>query len=216
MTEHTSWTGTAADLLRVSTTRTSSGASLARNPRALAGHLRRAQTFLRAQGISLQIFPAPFVHRFYPGIQAEGVCPFATGLDTKRLRVASTCVALSLQDPTTPPTIGSPCGIPSALRSGRGPHWLTFIWHWDRFRWEQRRSEALGLQFPADREINREFCSTVAEVYLKTIGNTRVAPQIPYWPKQGILGEALGKYSSFRFKEQGSSNNRRQFARCPF
>ena len=55
MTEHTSWTGTAADLLRVSTTRTSSGASLARNPRALAGHLRRAQTFLRAQGIDVTL-----------------------------------------------------------------------------------------------------------------------------------------------------------------
>ena len=56
MTERTSWTGTAADLLRVSierTTQTGSGAALPRNPRALAGHLRRAQTFLRALGIDV-------------------------------------------------------------------------------------------------------------------------------------------------------------------
>jgi hypothetical protein len=56
MTERTSWTGTAADLLRVSIeriTQTGSGAALPRNPRALAGHLRRAQTFLRALGIDV-------------------------------------------------------------------------------------------------------------------------------------------------------------------
>jgi hypothetical protein len=55
MTERTSWTGTAADLLRVSiehATQTGS-AALPRNPRAFAGHFRRAQTFLRAQGIDV-------------------------------------------------------------------------------------------------------------------------------------------------------------------
>ena len=56
MTERTSWTGTAADLLRVSierTTQTGSSTALPKNPRALAGHLRRAQTFLRALGIDV-------------------------------------------------------------------------------------------------------------------------------------------------------------------
>jgi hypothetical protein len=56
MTERTSWTGTAADLLRVSIERTSQtgdNTGWPKNPRALAGHLRRAQTFLRALGINI-------------------------------------------------------------------------------------------------------------------------------------------------------------------
>ena len=56
MSERSSWTGSAADLLRVSVERSSDripkdGIGWAKNPRALAGHLRRAQTFLRALGI---------------------------------------------------------------------------------------------------------------------------------------------------------------------
>jgi hypothetical protein len=56
MSERGSWTGSAADLLRVSverTRQTSESTGWPKNPRALAGHLRRAQTFLRALGIDI-------------------------------------------------------------------------------------------------------------------------------------------------------------------
>jgi hypothetical protein len=58
MSERSSWTGSAADLLRVSFERSSERISKHRtgwpkNPRALAGHLRRAQTFLRTLGIDI-------------------------------------------------------------------------------------------------------------------------------------------------------------------
>jgi hypothetical protein len=56
MSERGSWTGSAADLLRISVERSSqTGDSTGRikNPRALAGHLRRAQTFLRALGVDI-------------------------------------------------------------------------------------------------------------------------------------------------------------------
>jgi hypothetical protein len=58
MSERSSWTGSAADLLRVSVERSSDriprdGTGWPKNPRALAGHLRRAQTFLRAFGIEI-------------------------------------------------------------------------------------------------------------------------------------------------------------------
>src|SRR5260370_40080677 len=58
MTERSSWTGSAADFLRVSIERSSERISKhstgwPKNPRALAGHLRRAQTFLRALGIDI-------------------------------------------------------------------------------------------------------------------------------------------------------------------
>ena len=56
MTEHSVWTGSAADLLRISAERTSQRGDnfgWPRNPRALAGQLRRAQTFLRARGIEI-------------------------------------------------------------------------------------------------------------------------------------------------------------------
>jgi hypothetical protein len=56
MTERASWSGTAADLLRVSierTRQTGDNTSWPKNPRALAGHLRRAQTSLRALGIDI-------------------------------------------------------------------------------------------------------------------------------------------------------------------
>jgi hypothetical protein len=58
MSERPSWTGSAADLLRVGVERNSDriamdGTGWAKNPRALAGHLRRAQTFLRALGIEI-------------------------------------------------------------------------------------------------------------------------------------------------------------------
>jgi hypothetical protein len=49
MSERSSWTGSAADLLRISVERTRQTSY--KNPRALAGHLRRAQTFLRTLGI---------------------------------------------------------------------------------------------------------------------------------------------------------------------
>jgi hypothetical protein len=56
MSERSSWTGSAADLLRVSVERTMQprdGIKWPKTPRALAGHLRRAQTFLRALGIEV-------------------------------------------------------------------------------------------------------------------------------------------------------------------
>jgi hypothetical protein len=56
MSEHSSWTGCAADLLRVGIegrNQSSYSANWPRNPRALAGRLRRAQTFLRAIGIEI-------------------------------------------------------------------------------------------------------------------------------------------------------------------
>jgi hypothetical protein len=58
MAERNSWTGSAADLLRASAARSSDGISRdctgwPKNPRALAGRLRRAQTFLRVLGIEI-------------------------------------------------------------------------------------------------------------------------------------------------------------------
>jgi hypothetical protein len=56
MSERTLWTGCAADLLRVGIQRenqNSYSGSWPKNPRALAGRLRRAQTFLRAIGIDV-------------------------------------------------------------------------------------------------------------------------------------------------------------------
>jgi hypothetical protein len=56
MGERSSWTGSAADLLRISLERTGQTGDIVgwpKNPRALAGHLRRAQTFLRALGIEI-------------------------------------------------------------------------------------------------------------------------------------------------------------------
>jgi hypothetical protein len=56
MSERHSWTGSAADLLRVGVERTrqaSDSTSWPKNPRALAGHLRRAETFLRTLGIDI-------------------------------------------------------------------------------------------------------------------------------------------------------------------
>jgi hypothetical protein len=58
LAERSSWTGSAADLLRAGAGRSSDGISRdhtgwPKNPRALAGRLRRAQTFLRAMGIDI-------------------------------------------------------------------------------------------------------------------------------------------------------------------
>jgi hypothetical protein len=58
MAERSSWIGSAADLLRVGAARNSEGisrdsAGWPNNPRALAGRLRRAQTFLRVLGIDI-------------------------------------------------------------------------------------------------------------------------------------------------------------------
>jgi hypothetical protein len=57
MSERSSWTGSAADLLRVSLEDTGeipmTSIGWPKNPRALAGRLRRAQTFLRALGIAI-------------------------------------------------------------------------------------------------------------------------------------------------------------------
>jgi hypothetical protein len=58
MAERSSWIGSAADLLRAGAERGVDGISSDRtgwpqNPRALAGRLRRAQTFLRALGIDI-------------------------------------------------------------------------------------------------------------------------------------------------------------------
>jgi hypothetical protein len=55
VSERGSWAGSATDLLRVGerTRRTSDNTGWPKNPRALAGHLRRAQTFLRTAGIDI-------------------------------------------------------------------------------------------------------------------------------------------------------------------
>jgi hypothetical protein len=56
MGERSSWTGSAADLLRVGVERsghTNGTTSWPKNPRALAGHLRRVQTSLRTLGIEI-------------------------------------------------------------------------------------------------------------------------------------------------------------------
>jgi hypothetical protein len=56
MSERSSWAGSAADLLRVSVERTGQASDRTgwpKNPRALARHLRRAQTFLRTLGIDI-------------------------------------------------------------------------------------------------------------------------------------------------------------------
>jgi hypothetical protein len=57
MVDRTIWTGSASDLLRLCAEKThddiSTGAGWAKNPRALAGRLRRAQTFLRTLGIEI-------------------------------------------------------------------------------------------------------------------------------------------------------------------
>jgi hypothetical protein len=56
--ERSSWAGSAADLLQASADHSRDGIGRDRtcwpqNPRALAGRLRRAQTFLRALGIEI-------------------------------------------------------------------------------------------------------------------------------------------------------------------
>ena len=58
MAERGSWAGCALDLLRVGADRNRTdvimgGPEWPKNPRALAGRLRRAQTFLRAMGIEI-------------------------------------------------------------------------------------------------------------------------------------------------------------------
>ena len=56
MSDHSFWTGSAADLLRISIERrrqTGDRSSWPKNPRALAGHLRRMQTSLRKLGIDI-------------------------------------------------------------------------------------------------------------------------------------------------------------------
>ena len=56
MIERSSWTGSAADLLRISVERAgqlNDNIGWPKNPRALAGHLRRAQTSLRAHGVDI-------------------------------------------------------------------------------------------------------------------------------------------------------------------
>jgi hypothetical protein len=52
MAERSTWTGTASDFLLMSADAASTG--WPKNPRALAGRLRRAQTFLRALGIEIR------------------------------------------------------------------------------------------------------------------------------------------------------------------
>ena len=56
MSERSSWTGSAADLSRINVERisqTGDNIGWPKNPRALAGHLRRTQTFLRVLGIEI-------------------------------------------------------------------------------------------------------------------------------------------------------------------
>jgi len=56
MSEQDSWTGTAADLWRLTVERSSQrgeSSRWTRNPRVLAGNLRRVQTFLQALGVEI-------------------------------------------------------------------------------------------------------------------------------------------------------------------
>jgi hypothetical protein len=55
MSERNCWTGSAADLLRIvqRASQTADNTGWPKNPRVLAGHLRRAQTFLRALGVDV-------------------------------------------------------------------------------------------------------------------------------------------------------------------
>jgi hypothetical protein len=55
MAGQSAWTGSASDLMRIGSDRNGSGSGPGwpKNPRALAGRLRRAQTFLRALGIDI-------------------------------------------------------------------------------------------------------------------------------------------------------------------
>jgi hypothetical protein len=56
LADWTVWTGSASDLLRLCTERArenTGGTAWTRNPRTLAGRLRRAQTFLRTLGIEI-------------------------------------------------------------------------------------------------------------------------------------------------------------------
>jgi hypothetical protein len=55
MIDRAIWSGSASDLLRLcaESARDESGTTWAKNPRALAGRLRRAQTFLRTLGIEI-------------------------------------------------------------------------------------------------------------------------------------------------------------------
>jgi hypothetical protein len=55
MANHQTWTGSASDLLRAGTELVGDGGATGwpKNPRALAGRLRRAQTFLRTMGIEM-------------------------------------------------------------------------------------------------------------------------------------------------------------------
>ena len=60
MVDRTMWTGSASDLLHLCAESArddvSGGTAWAKNPRALAGRLRRAQTFLRTLGIEITFF----------------------------------------------------------------------------------------------------------------------------------------------------------------
>jgi hypothetical protein len=55
MSERSSWTGSAADLLRIvqRASQTGDNTGWPKTPRVLAGHLRRAQTFLRSLGVDV-------------------------------------------------------------------------------------------------------------------------------------------------------------------
>jgi hypothetical protein len=53
MIDRTMWTGSASELLRLCAEHARVDISNAKNPRALAGRLRRAQTFLRMLGIEI-------------------------------------------------------------------------------------------------------------------------------------------------------------------
>ena len=61
MSERSFWKGSAADLLRISNARAGHASNVAwpKTPRALAGHLRRSQTFLRTLGIDIAFARGP-------------------------------------------------------------------------------------------------------------------------------------------------------------
>jgi hypothetical protein len=86
MSERSSWTGSAADLLRVSIERrrqTGDSTSWSKNPRALAGHLRRVQTSLRTLGIDISFSRE--------GRTASRIIRIGTSLENTVSTVSSVC-----------------------------------------------------------------------------------------------------------------------------
>jgi hypothetical protein len=86
MADRAQWTGSASDLLQAGTNR----AGWPKSPRALAGRLRRAQSFLRTLGIEISVYSDPLASEEVETLAREIAGPhkFATLLsqEAKRFR----------------------------------------------------------------------------------------------------------------------------------